>query len=69
MDKKIIYVSPTTAESDEFSFDEFSRLPDDEKLHVAKNSNGMYIYGNAEAFAYAFNNEFISDLGYIFVVG
>ena len=67
MEKKIIYIESDYVSSDDFSLDEFESLSNEEKLHVAKNSNNMIVY-SLEGFQFAFNNEMISDLGYIFIV-
>lgn len=67
MEKKIIYIESDYVSSDDFSLDEFERLSNEEKLHVAKNNNNMIVY-SLEGFQFAFNNEMISDLGYIFIV-
>ena len=67
MEKKIIYIESDYVSSDDFSLDEFESLSNEEKLHVAKNNNNMIVY-SLESFQFAFNNEMISDLGYIFIV-
>ena len=67
MEKKIIYLESDYVSSDDFSLDEFESLSNEEKLHVAKNNNNMIVY-SLEGFQFAFNNEMISDLGYIFIV-
>ncbi len=67
MEKKIIYIESDYVSSDDFSLDEFESLSNEEKLHVAKNNNNMIVY-SLEGFQFAFNNEMISDLGYIFIV-
>ena len=67
MEKKIIYIKSDYVSSDDFSLDEFESLSNEEKLHVAKNNNNMIVY-SLEGFQFAFNNEMISDLGYIFIV-
>ena len=61
--KKVIYLYPDC----EYPVLDFERLTDEEKLHVAKNSNDMEIY-TLEGFQAAFNDELISDLGYIYFV-
>lgn len=61
--KKVIYLYPDC----EYSSSEFESLTDEEKLHIAKNSNDMEIY-TLEGFQAAFNDELISDLGYIYFV-
>ena len=63
MEKQVIYLTPHC----QYPIEEFKRLSDDEKLHVAKNTYEMFIY-SLEGFQRAFNNEYISDLGYIFIV-
>ena len=67
MEKKIIYIESDYVSSDDFSLAEFESLSNEEKLHVAKNNNNMIVY-SLEGFQFAFNNEMISDLGYIFIV-
>ena len=67
MEKKIIYIESDYVSSDDFSLDEFESLSNEEKLHVAKNNNNMIVY-SLEGFQFAFNNEMISDLGYIFII-
>ena len=60
---KVIYVQPDYM----FEQDWFESLSDEEKLHVAKNENEMEVY-TLENFQYAFNEERISDLGFIYFV-
>ena len=63
--KKIIYVEP----DHEVSVDEFESMNrNGELLHFAKNDNNCHVYDTIEDFAEAFNNEVISDLGYMFIV-
>ena len=62
--KKVIYIDPNC---EDFSLEEFEHTPNDEKLHIAKNTNGMHVY-SLDGFQEAFNNEYISDLGYIFII-
>ena len=67
MEKKIIYVNVDLVEDEsKFNFDVFNFLTSEEKLKEAE-LKGMDIYG-VEAFAEAFNNGYISDLGYLFVI-
>lgn len=61
--KKVIYLTPNC----DYEISEFEKLSDQEKLHVANNTNEMFIY-TLEGFQYAFNYEYISDLGFIFIV-
>ena len=61
--KKVIYLTPNC----DYEISEFKKLSDQEKLHVANNTNEMFIY-TLEGFQDAFNNEYISDLGFIFIV-
>lgn len=61
--KKIIYVEPSCEEPCTFK-----RLSDEEKLHIAKNENLMHIYDTIEDFAEAFNNFYVSDEGYMYIV-
>lgn len=67
MEKKVIYIESDYVDDEDFSVDEFKKLPNDEKLHVANNNNHMSVY-SLEGFQSAFNDEMISDLGYIFIV-
>ena len=67
MEKKVIYIESDCVGDEDFSFEEFEKLPNDEKLHVANNNNHMSVY-SLEGFQSAFNDEMISDLGYIFIV-
>lgn len=60
---KVIYLHPDC----EYEVSEFERLTDEEKLHVAKNSNEMDVY-YLESFQIAFNLERISDEGFIYFV-
>lgn len=66
MKTKVIYIYPDY-DGSELNIVEFGKLPIDEKLHIAKNSNDMEIY-SLEAFEDAFNMESISDLGFIYFV-
>ena len=68
MEKKIIYANVDLVEDEsKFNFDVFNFLTSEEKLKEAE-LKGMDIYDSVEAFAEAFNNGYISDLGYMFVV-
>lgn len=60
MEKKILYINPNS------EFDYFG-LSQEEMLAQAKEDNDAEIY-TIEGFAQAFNDEIISDLGYIFVI-
>lgn len=60
MEKKILYVNPNS------EFDYFG-LSQEEMLAQAKKDIDADIY-SIEAFAQAFNDELISDLGYSFVI-
>ena len=62
--KKIIYVKPDS----EWDLDEFEQLDDTERVHIAKNCNDMVLYDDLYKFQDDFNNELISDKGYIFVI-
>lgn len=59
---KVIYVCPQTE-----GIMEFEAMTDGEKLNIAKNESGYEIYSLAE-FQNAFNDGFISDEGFIYVV-
>lgn len=63
MKTKVIYLSPNC----NYPVEEFERLTDKEKLHVAKNTNEMFVY-SLEGFQYAFNGEYISDMGFIYFI-
>ena len=67
MEKKVIYIESDYIDRDEFSYDGFDKLTNDEKLKVANNNNNMIVY-SLEGFQDAFNDGIISDLGYIFIV-
>lgn len=59
---KVIYVSP--------DYDDilgFERQTDESKLHIARNDNNMRIY-SLDEFAKAFNDEMISDQGFIYII-
>ena len=60
MEKKILYINPNS----EF---EYFGLSQEEMLTQAKQDRDAEIF-DIEGFAQAFNNERISDLGYIFVI-
>ena len=60
---KVIYMKPDA--EDDVSW--FSKLSNEEKLHVANNGNDYEIY-SLKDFETAFNEELISDLGFIFIV-
>lgn len=60
MEKKILYISPNS------EFDYFG-LSQEEMLTQAKQDRDASIY-TIDNFAQAFNDEIISDLGYIFVI-
>ena len=60
MEKKILYVSPNS----EF---EYCGVSQEEMLIQAKQDRDADIY-TIDNFAQAFNDEIISDLGYIFVI-
>lgn len=60
MEKKILYINPNS----EF---EYFDLSQEEMLAQAKEDSDAEIY-TIEGFAQAFNDEIISDLGYIFVI-
>ena len=64
MNKRVIYITPDC----DVPFDELQRMPEDELVHWAKNSNDAIIYDTLEDFQNAFNDELISDLGFIFFV-
>lgn len=64
--KYIIYLTPDFFE-DDMTFFEFERLTNEEKIHVASNSNEAIIY-TLEGFQEAFNAEEISDQGFIYIV-
>lgn len=62
--KKIIYVEP----DHEVGIDELESMSKHgELLHFAKNDNNCHVYDTIEAFAEAFNNEYVSDQGFMFV--
>lgn len=63
---QVIYITPNF-DFDDFDIDWFEKLPDNEKLHVARNTNEIYIY-SLEEFQEEFNRECISDLGFIYFV-
>lgn len=60
---QVIYITPNY----EFDIDCFDALPNEEKLHVARNLNEVYIY-SLEEFQEEFNGDCISDLGFIYFV-
>lgn len=60
MEKKILYINPNS------EFDYFG-LNQEEMLAQAKQDRDADIY-TIDGFAQAFNDEVISDLGYIFVI-
>lgn len=66
MEKKVIYIYCDYNE-EELNLEEFEKLSNEEKLHIAKNSNDMWVYTLKE-FEDAFNTELISDLGFIYFV-
>lgn len=57
----IVYLEPDC----EYDVKELERMPREEVITLAKNDNKMHLYANVEDFAEAFNDEFISDLGFI----
>lgn len=64
----VIYVTPQyLAGEPDYSLEELKKLPKDELLHFAKNENEIEIY-DLVSFQDAFNDELISDLGYILFV-
>lgn len=67
MERKVIYIESDYIDTDEFLSYDFDKLTNDEKLKVANNDNNMIVY-SLEGFMDAFNEGFISDLGYIFIV-
>lgn len=63
---QVIYITPNF-DFDDFSMDWFDALPNDEKLHVARNTNEVYIY-SLEEFQEEFNGDCISDEGFIYFI-
>ena len=63
---KVIYITPDYDFEDQ-SIDDIEGMPSDERLTWAKNANNVYVY-SLEEFQMKFNNEEISDLGYIYFV-
>jgi hypothetical protein len=63
MEAKIIYMKPDA--KDKASW--FNSLSKDDKLKVAEKSSDYEIY-SLKDFEIAFNEELISDLGFIFIV-
>jgi hypothetical protein len=60
---QVIYIEPDC----ELMRDEIEAMPKDELLHFAKNCNEAQVY-SLEGFQEAFNDELISDLGFIYIV-
>lgn len=60
---QVIYIEPDC----EVFRDELEAMPKDELLHFAKNCNEAHVY-SLEDFQEAFNDELISDLGFIYFV-
>lgn len=61
MKKKILYVSPNSKY-------EYGDLNNEERIAQANKDENASVYTHLEDFAIDFNNEFISDLGYIYVI-
>lgn len=61
---KVIYVFTSF---EDFNFNEFNDLSVEEKLVFADNHRYVDVYSLKE-FEYRFNNDFISDEGYIFFI-
>lgn len=61
---QVVYISPDY--EGEWMVDELINMPKDELITLARNTpnSDIYIY-SLERFQYLFNNEHISDLGYI----
>jgi hypothetical protein len=60
---QVIYIEPAC----ELMRDEIEAMPKDELLHFAKNCNEAQVY-SLEGFQEAFNDELISDLGFIYII-
>ena len=70
---KVIYVSNDflcSEEGEVFNASEFGTRSSEEKLEWAEKQDKFYVtlFDTLESFEWAFNNEEISDLGYIFFV-
>ena len=66
--KKIIYINPNF-DSEDINIDEFGRLEEGMKVFIAKNyKDDTVSLMSVEDFCSKFNNEEISDLGYVFPV-
>lgn len=61
---KVIYFTPDYNDYD-YEVDELLAMSEDELLHYAKNCNEIEIFYSLQDFENAFNDERISDLGYI----
>lgn len=61
----VIYITPQY--DCEYHIDELAKMPKGELMTYAKNNNDIEIY-SLKSFEEAFNNEIISDLGYILFV-
>lgn len=59
---KVIYVSP---DYDDILW--FAKQTDEMKYHIAKNDNNMRIY-TLDNFAKEFNDDIISDEGFIYII-
>ena len=67
--KKIIYVYPASEWEDGIEYDDILDMHlNNELLTWAKNCNYCTVYDDVETFALDFNNECISDEGYLFVI-
>lgn len=61
---KVIYFTPAAG----IYIGELEAMPSDELLCLAKNCNDAIIYDSPSDFQEAFNNDEVSDLGYIFFI-
>ena len=67
MNAKVLYFTPDF-DYDQWSVDALERLEPDELLHLARNSTEVIVYDDLLEFQLAFNNECISDQGFIYFV-
>ena len=67
MNTKVIYFTPNF-DYGLWSADELAGIDKDELLHIANNSNEVIVYDTLHDFELAFNNDCISDMGYIFFI-
>ena len=67
--KKIIYVFPNSEWDEGIEYDDILDMYNNgELLNFANNCNFCNVYDDIESFALDFNNDFISDFGYMFVI-